>query len=152
MFKELRDSELSRTISTVDDLDLTQGPLTVMLALSDLTCVPPVVGNYGYGTERAASRLRRRVPRPRHVGHHAVKRALQAGAVALVCVVAAPFAAGTAGHGDVDRVLVVSLPAVEWSDLERVDTPNLHRLLSGSAVGSLTTNGIMPDPAAATAT
>lgn len=51
VFKELRDSELSRTISTVDDLDLTQGPLTVMLALSDLTCVPPVVGHYGYGTD-----------------------------------------------------------------------------------------------------
>ncbi len=51
VFKDLRDSELSRTISTVDDLDLTQGPLTVMLALSDLTCVPPVVGHYGYGTD-----------------------------------------------------------------------------------------------------
>ena len=44
-------------------------------------------------------------------------------------------------------MLVISLPAVEWSDLERVDTPNLHRLLSGSAVGSLATNGIMtPTP------
>jgi hypothetical protein len=51
VFKDLRDSELSRTISTVDDLDLTQGPLTVMLALSDLTCVPPVVGHYGYGPD-----------------------------------------------------------------------------------------------------
>jgi hypothetical protein len=51
IFKDLRDSELSRTISTVDDLDLAQGPLTVMLALSDLTCLPPVVGHYGYGPD-----------------------------------------------------------------------------------------------------
>jgi hypothetical protein len=51
VFKDFRDSELSRTISTVDDLDLAQGPLTAMLALSDLTCVPPVVGHYGYGPD-----------------------------------------------------------------------------------------------------
>lgn len=51
VFNVLRDSELSRTISTVDDLDLAQGPLTVMLAVSDLTCDPPVVGHYGYGPD-----------------------------------------------------------------------------------------------------
>lgn len=51
VFDALRDSELSRTISTVDDLDLAQGPLTVMLAVSDLTCTPPVVGHYGYGSD-----------------------------------------------------------------------------------------------------
>jgi Copper transport outer membrane protein, MctB len=51
VFNALRDSELSRTISTVDDLDLAQGPLTVMLAVSDLTCTPPVVGHYGYGPD-----------------------------------------------------------------------------------------------------
>ena len=55
--KGFRDSELSRTISTVDDLDLAQGPLTVMLALSDLTCVPPVVGHYGYGPDSRRCRL-----------------------------------------------------------------------------------------------
>ena len=47
VFDALRGSELSRTISTVDDVDLAQGPLTAMLAVSDLTCVPPVVGHYG---------------------------------------------------------------------------------------------------------
>ncbi len=51
VFKDFRATDLSRTISTVDDLDLAQGPLTVMLALSDLTCVPPVVGHYGYGPD-----------------------------------------------------------------------------------------------------
>jgi hypothetical protein len=51
VFTEFRDSGLSRTISTVDDLDLAQGPLTVMLTLSDLTCTPPVVGHYGYGPD-----------------------------------------------------------------------------------------------------
>ena len=45
------------------------------------------------------------------------------------------------------RVLVLSLPTVEWSDLERVDTPNLHRLLTGAALGSLATNGVLsPSP------
>jgi hypothetical protein len=49
VFDDLRESELSRTTSTVDDLDLAQGPMTAVLALADLTCVPPVVGHYGYG-------------------------------------------------------------------------------------------------------
>ena len=51
VFAALRASELSRTISTVDDLDLAQGPITVVLALADLTCFPPVVGHYGYGSD-----------------------------------------------------------------------------------------------------
>ena len=32
----IRDSDLATTVSTVDDLDLVEGPTTVVLALSDL--------------------------------------------------------------------------------------------------------------------
>jgi Copper transport outer membrane protein, MctB len=45
----LRDSDLARTVSTVDDLDLPQGPTTVVLALADLFRTPPTAGHYGYG-------------------------------------------------------------------------------------------------------
>lgn len=45
----IRDSELATTVSTVDDLDLAEGPTTVVLALSDLFLTPRVVGHYGYG-------------------------------------------------------------------------------------------------------
>jgi hypothetical protein len=45
----IRDGELSATVSTVDDLDLTEGPTTVVLALSDLFLPKPVAGHYGYG-------------------------------------------------------------------------------------------------------
>ena len=47
----IRDSELASTVSTVDDLDLVEGPTTTVLALSDLFLVPPVVGHYGYGPD-----------------------------------------------------------------------------------------------------
>jgi hypothetical protein len=45
----LRDSDLERSVSTVDDLDQPQGPVTVTLALSDLFLATPTVGHYGYG-------------------------------------------------------------------------------------------------------
>ena len=45
----IRDDDLARTVSTVDDLDLSQGPTTVILAMSDLFFAPPTVGHYGYG-------------------------------------------------------------------------------------------------------
>jgi hypothetical protein len=46
----IRDNnELASTVSTVDDLDLAEGPTTVVLALSDLFRTKPVVGHYGYG-------------------------------------------------------------------------------------------------------
>ncbi len=46
----IRKSQLARTVSTVDDLDLVEGPVTVVLAMSDLFLTPPVVGHYGYGS------------------------------------------------------------------------------------------------------
>jgi hypothetical protein len=46
----IRDNELATSVSTVDDLDLAEGPTTVVLALSDLFIVPKaIVGHYGYG-------------------------------------------------------------------------------------------------------
>lgn len=45
----LRDGNLGRSVSTVDDLDQPMGPTTVVLALADLLRTPPVVGHYGYG-------------------------------------------------------------------------------------------------------
>ena len=41
------DDELTTVVSTVDDLDLVEGPITVVLALADLA--RGVVGQYGYG-------------------------------------------------------------------------------------------------------
>jgi hypothetical protein len=50
--QDIRNStELAATVSTVDDLDLAEGPLTVVLAMSDLLRTPPVVGHYGYGKD-----------------------------------------------------------------------------------------------------
>ena len=59
----IRDDELATSVSTVDDLDLAEGPTTVVLALSDLFVLPPtrpVVGHYGYGPN--ANRCRPRSP------------------------------------------------------------------------------------------
>ena len=42
-------ASLSEVVSTVDDVDLIQGPVTVALALAGLQQIPPVVGHYGYG-------------------------------------------------------------------------------------------------------
>src|SRR5437667_3025975 len=60
---------------------------------------------------------------------------------------AASARTAVAARPHASRVLVLSLPTVEWSDLERVATPNLHRLLAGAALGSLATNGVLsPSP------
>ena len=48
---ELRDSDLSETVSTVDDLEHPLGPVTVALAVADLFRIPPIVGHYGIGPE-----------------------------------------------------------------------------------------------------
>jgi Copper transport outer membrane protein, MctB len=47
VFDQLRASDLARTVSTVNDVDLQQGPTTVVLTLAGLLCVPPIVGHYG---------------------------------------------------------------------------------------------------------
>jgi hypothetical protein len=45
--------------------------------------------------------------------------------------------------GRVSRVLLISLPDVDWSDLEGVDLPNLERLFEQSAIGGMVTNGAL---------
>ena len=50
-FDDLRDSALSTTVSTVDDLEMPWGPGTVVLALDGVLRNPPVVGHYGLGPE-----------------------------------------------------------------------------------------------------
>lgn len=59
--------------------------------------------------------------------------------VALAAAPASVAAAGDDAAPDIDRVLVVSLPTVTWSDLDDVHLPNLNPLLDESAVGDLTT-------------
>jgi Copper transport outer membrane protein, MctB len=49
----LRESDLSETVSTVNDLDRAVGPITVTLAVSGLLRFPPVVGHYGIGGDEA---------------------------------------------------------------------------------------------------
>jgi hypothetical protein len=76
-----------------------------------------------------------------------VKRAAAAAlaaVVALLTVVAAATTATAAGAASPrqGRVLVISLPAVEWSDFRGVATPNLDRLFARSAIGALVTNGV----------
>jgi len=49
----LRESDLSETVSTVNDLDRPVGPVTVTLAVAGLLRVPAVVGHYGIGGDAA---------------------------------------------------------------------------------------------------
>jgi hypothetical protein len=62
----------------------------------------------------------------------------------MVCasaLVAAPPAA-EAKQPPVDRVLVLSVPHVAWSDLGRGDTPHLDALLDESAIANLAVRGV----------
>jgi hypothetical protein len=47
----LRDGDLAKKVSTVDDLDQPYGPLTAALALAGLHEFPPRVGHYGLSTD-----------------------------------------------------------------------------------------------------
>ncbi|MET0628534.1 MAG: hypothetical protein ABW033_08760 [Acidimicrobiia bacterium] len=70
------------------------------------------------------------------------RSAIAAALVALVAVgAAAPATAATSTllePGAVDRVLVITTPGVGWSSIDPTLTPNLWRLLRGSAMGDLT--------------
>ncbi|MGH8972836.1 MAG: hypothetical protein ACRD0C_06485 [Acidimicrobiia bacterium] len=65
-------------------------------------------------------------------------------AVMLVAtaVAAPPAPAAGAKTRTVDRVLVLSVPHVAWSDLGRGDTPRLDALLDGSAIANLSVRGM----------
>jgi len=65
-------------------------------------------------------------------------------AIAAVLSIASPAGADTgsaAGEEDaaVDRVLIISLPYVAWTDLNDAELPNLNRLLDRSAIANLST-------------
>jgi len=74
-------------------------------------------------------------------------RLVRVGAVTLmVGLLVAAFAAGgeaaasaKAPKATVDRVLLLSLPAVSWADLQAADVPHLEALLGTSAVADLVT-------------
>ena len=62
---------------------------------------------------------------------------------------AAPAATNDASPSSASRVLILSLPTITWSDLQRVRTPNLDRIFATGAVGNLVTNGVLrPAPLA----
>jgi hypothetical protein len=71
---------------------------------------------------------------------------LVAGALMPVLLGVGASSSSAAEGGDrtstADRVLVLSLPTVTWTDLQRVHTPNLDRILRAGAVGNLVTNGV----------
>jgi len=68
---------------------------------------------------------------------------VSAGAAAPVALLAvAPAGAAPAGRRPVDRVLLLSLPGTTWEAVRHARTPNLDRLLAGSAVGSTSLRAI----------
>lgn len=78
--------------------------------------------------------------------------AVVVGAVLAGLLGASPARAGatpSSGSTRASRVLIISLPTVTWSDLQRVRTPNLDRIFAEGAVGNLVTNGVQrPAPLA----
>jgi len=73
-----------------------------------------------------------------------VLRFAAAGLVAVVVgltVLASALGAGAATPRT-GRVLVISLPNVEWADFSDAHTPNLDRLFARSAIGAMVTNGV----------
>lgn len=67
--------------------------------------------------------------------------------VAALAAVAVPAAAAGAapermGGRPVERVLILSLPHVAWSDLGRGDTPEIDALLDRSAIANLAVRGV----------
>jgi hypothetical protein len=60
-------------------------------------------------------------------------------ASALLATGAASAAAGTPSTRDVRRVLVISLPATAWADIQKGNAPHLAKLLSQSAVADMVT-------------
>ncbi|MEV4180769.1 hypothetical protein AB0J28_04890, partial [Streptosporangium canum] len=80
--------------------------------------------------------------RSRRVRHRAV-------CVLLAAVLLALSYAGTAAASARSlpaRVVVVGVPGLQWSDLDRVRTPNLWKLVEGGGAASLSTRAVpLPD-------
>jgi hypothetical protein len=70
-----------------------------------------------------------------------IRRVVAALAVALLAQVAAPTLASAQANdaAHVKRVLVISLPATSWGDVQAGDDPNLQRLFTQSAVADMIT-------------
>jgi hypothetical protein len=78
-----------------------------------------------------------------------VRRVAAAGGAALVAVlaIATPARAVDTPRASVSRVLLISLPDVEWADIQGHRLRNLQRLFAASAIGGLVTNGVdRPSP------
>jgi hypothetical protein len=74
-----------------------------------------------------------------------VAAAITALVVPTVMVAAAGTAAARAGDPKARRLLVISLPAVSWKDVNDQELPNLNRLLDASAVADLTNRSVRRD-------
>jgi hypothetical protein len=84
-----------------------------------------------------------------------------AAALLMVVLVAAPAFAGddpstsatvpvpATTHPGVRRVLMISIPAVSWDDLDFAELPNLQKLFERSAVGDLSVRGVRRVPSVA---
>ena len=83
-------------------------------------------------------------PTEHPAGHPVRARRLRAAAAAgLAAVLALASGCGAppdeVGATPVDRVLVVSLPGLDWDDVRAADLPNLDRFVDQAAVADLTT-------------
>lgn len=66
----------------------------------------------------------------------------------LLLATSVPAGAGTVEER-APRVLVLSLPTLEWGELYGGDTPALDGLLDGAAVGALSVRDVLPETDAA---
>lgn len=69
------------------------------------------------------------------------RRAVSRIVMVVIVAVALPACADTAAVATrpVERVLIVSLPGVSWTDVQRSDLPVLNRLVEEAAIGDLST-------------
>ena len=119
----VRDSDLARTVSTVDDLDQPEGPATVVLAMSG-PLPHPADGRGTTATAPTPNPSRIRSTRDPMARRRARRRLAAAGLVAVVVVLSvlsvfvAAVAAGAATPRT-GRVLIISLPERRVGRLRR---------------------------------
>ena len=70
--------------------------------------------------------------------------AVLAGLLAVLGLVAAPAAAADGGRYAADRVVVVGVPGLSWTDVSPEVTPELWRLAEEGAIGSLSVRAARP--------
>lgn len=75
------------------------------------------------------------------------RRLAMAGPIALVALFVPLPAPVSAAPRSVERVLIISLPAIGWADLEMVELPHLNGLLDRSAVAALSARAVVPTTA-----